>query len=149
MKHGFTIVELVAGVTAAAVLAITFGVVLVYGYRGWKNLHAMAEMERDATLTMRTISRVLRGAQTNDIRTANDWLIVSNVNGVSEQAFRLSSGRLVYTSNGLAGMNLAQADVAEFSCTPVTDGSLVVRLTLSNEAANVQMSLSNVVTLRN
>lgn len=149
MKRGFTIVELVAGVMAAAVLAVTFGVVLVYGYRGWKNLQTMAEMERDATLAMRTISRAARCAQTNDIRVANGLLIVSNANGVAEQAFRLSGARLSYASNGLPGMDLVQADVVAFRCTPVSGGSIMVVLALSNEAANAQMSMSNVVTLRN
>jgi prepilin-type N-terminal cleavage/methylation domain-containing protein len=149
MKTGFTLIELIAGSVAAAVLALTLGTITVYAYRSWTSMQKVAELERDGSLAMRTISRVVRGAQSNAVQTVGGGLIVSNVNAIAEHAFRLSGDRLTYSTNGVSVMNLVQSDASVFSCTPVENGRMTVVLTLRNEAANVMMSMSNVITLRN
>ena len=142
--------ELMVGILAASILAITIGAMLYYSYSGLRKMRALAEMERDGSLAMRTMSRVIRGASSNNIRNvSSSSVIVSNVNGITAQSFTLSSGKLVYTGGMGGAMDLAQTDVAVFNCTPVsTNNQVRVVLTLTN-TAYVTMSMTNIITLRN
>ena len=61
-NNGFTLVELMAGLLSAAVLALVFSAVLVYGYKGWFRLQTEAAMQSDADVAMRTMDRIGRAA---------------------------------------------------------------------------------------
>lgn len=147
---GFTVVELMVAVLAAGVLAITLSSLLFYAYKGWKAVRAYSEMERDGSLAMRTLSRVVREASSNDImNVSSSDLIVSNVDNVVEHRFFQSGGSVVYTRGG-ASMDLVQAGVTEFFCSAVTSNNQITMiLNLNEPTSEAEMSITNVVTLRN
>lgn len=61
-NNGFTIVELLIGIVAAAILALTAGSVLINVYSGWVRSLAMADMERDAAVAIHKLDLAVRGA---------------------------------------------------------------------------------------
>lgn len=61
-QAGFTLVELMVASIAAALLALTVGVMLVNGYLGWVRGLALADMERDAAVAVHAIDLSVRGA---------------------------------------------------------------------------------------
>jgi len=61
-QTGFTIVEVLIGMIAAAVLALAAGTMLASTYRGWFRSLAVADMERDAALAIHTLDLAVRFA---------------------------------------------------------------------------------------
>ena len=59
-KAGFSLLELVAGILAAAILALTAGSMLWYGYRGWKQVGDSIGLQRDMRNSMEVMSRAVR-----------------------------------------------------------------------------------------
>ncbi len=149
-NKGFTLVELMVGMVAAAILALMFGAMLFYGYTGWVRLQAMAEMERSGALAMHTMSRVFRGATATKIKNVSgSSVIVSNVNSIASQSFYRSGETLKYGINGVDRMNLVETGLTAFVCLPVSNNEVRVMLSLRVPAVNMTMSLTNIITLRN
>ena len=61
-RVGFTIVELLIGVSAAAILAVAAGVLLESAFRGSARAKAAVEMEQDASVAIHTIELAIRSA---------------------------------------------------------------------------------------
>ncbi len=99
-KNGFSLVELLAGVTSGAVIALIISATLWYGYKGWTRLTAEKAMQCDADVAMRTINRVARGA-TNATWIAGT-LNITMTNGVAYDFVKQGSwpaGHLKFDSN--------------------------------------------------
>lgn len=135
-KAAFTLVELIAAMASAAVLAVVMGAMMWYSYSGWRSMQAIGEMERDGSLAMRTMDAVIRGG------TSTNPAAVMN-------RFAKSGGRLVYTPGSGGTMDLVQAGVTGFSCVTSANNKVSVGLRLLEPGANVTMSFSNTITLRN
>lgn len=150
--NGFTLVELMVGMLAASVLAITIGSMLFYAYMGWRATRAVSEMERDGSLAMHTMSRVIRGAALRDIKFKSfpyDKVVISNVNNSVEQSFYSSGSSLIYT-NRPDGMTLVQDLVTGFVCVQGSSTNQVkVELYLFEPTAKASMVMTKVITLRN
>lgn len=142
--------ELMVGMVATVILALTFGTMLYYGYIGWGRMQAMAEMERDGSLVMRTMSRAFRGASSNSIQNISPQsVIVSNANSIAAQSFYRSGETLKYGINGVERMDLVQSGLTGFVCLPASNNQVTVILSLRVPAVNMTMSLTNIITLRN
>lgn len=61
-QSGFTAVELTVGMLAGAILAVTVGAMLVYGYSGWRACQRDAELQRDGAVVERLLNWELREA---------------------------------------------------------------------------------------
>lgn len=78
-QYGFTLVELLLGIVAAAILALTAGAILVNGYRGWQRAQRMAEVRRDTTVALRALDWTLRPA---------GYVSITNAAGAVELRYR-------------------------------------------------------------
>lgn len=150
--NGFTVIELLIGIVAAAILAGVAGVLLVNSYQGWVRGGAAAGLERDATLVIHTLELAVRGAS-NAVpgEVGSDKLQVRYPDGVIRSFIVQSSGgrkSLVY-DNGSNTMVLASNTVAVFS-SAVTNRLVRVSLTLTNEDIGLGMACSNIwIRMRN
>jgi prepilin-type N-terminal cleavage/methylation domain-containing protein len=66
-KSGFTLIEVMVGMLAAAVLALTFSAMLIASYRSWENNRDSVKMQNDATLALALIGREIRKSNIEDI----------------------------------------------------------------------------------
>ena len=66
-KQGFTIVELLVAMVAFSIMILAVGLMLIYGWLGWrKNTHSV-NMQRDAVLAMEQIAREVRNSNIAEI----------------------------------------------------------------------------------
>jgi len=143
------LVEVLAGIISAAILGLTMGALLYYNYKGWTGLQAVADMQRDGSLAMNTMNRVIRGASTNmQWVSASSYLLVKNTNNVEGWRFTKTGDRLVYAVSGGSSMDLVRKGVVGFTCIPNTT-NLVVWLNLTESSMNTSMNLTNTIFPRN
>ena len=140
-RQGFTMVELIAVILSSAVLALTAGSMLWYGYVGWKRAGDAVEMQRDSRAAMDVLTRALR-AGTNATFTTG---LVFTVNCYGKPTASVyASGRSLYyipdTSAG-AQTRLVNGTVARFGMTMSTGVSTVI-LVLSNGYTSVSNQMS-------
>lgn len=151
-NSGFTLVELMAGLLATVVLAMTVWVMLVFSAGGWQRAQSLADMERDGSLAMRTMGQVIRNTPTS-----NQWVGASlrlNVysNNTAQWSFTKTgaagvSGSLVYAT-GTRSVALVRTGVTAFACTTVSNQVTVV-LGLREPQGNIEMNMTNIVSMRN
>lgn len=145
--YGFTLVELLIGMVAASILALTAGVLLVNSYRGWIRSLALADLEREGMVAVSAINYAVRGASTNGLACGVDTLTAS---GTVVNAFSVSSSNLIVngdTLNPLVHGRLGKF-VSSYSAVPVP--SVQVTFELCDVQNNVKMTVSNMfIRLRN
>ncbi|MBA7687323.1 hypothetical protein ES703_95784 [subsurface metagenome] len=148
---GFTIVELIIALAAASILAITAGITLVYGYSGWRRNNAAVELQRDATLAMYRLSRVVRGASASDVNTP--FLAGQSAEQLTIQPteFRVNVNGdcLLYDPNtGVEGDEVVIVDgrLETFTVTNLATGTgMSITLELQNENGN-EVTITNATT---
>jgi prepilin-type N-terminal cleavage/methylation domain-containing protein len=146
---GFTLVELMVGVMASAILALTVGAMLFVTYRGWQSIQSVAAMERDGSLAMDTMRRAIRGSSSSRWVSASCRLDVYTNAAVAWQ-FASNNTRLVYTAGG-RGMDLVSTGLTAFSCASVS-GRVTVVVNLrdpSSGGIGATMNMSNTISSRN
>jgi hypothetical protein len=148
--NGFTIVELAVGMLAASILAVTLGVMLFVGYTNWTRTTRALDMQRDTTLAMQTLMRVLRGASLGGVDLSQSHRIDFTTNGVTQSFFQQGSN-LLYNPN-LTGGGTAFPLVrdrmvpASFTVSNITKG---VGVSLQVREGSETMTLSAGIRLRN
>jgi hypothetical protein len=135
-KMGLTIVELMVGMVAASVLALTVGAIMYYSYRGWASVQSVGNMERDGALAMQAVAKEVRGAaSSNVVAVASRFAKVGDV--------------LRYTRAGVS-MDLVRQGVQSFTnIVSASSNQVTVVLNLREPTAGVTMSMTNVVMVRN
>lgn len=157
---GFTIVELLIGMIAAAILAVAAGSLLVSAFRGSARAKAAVEMAQDAAVAIHTVELAIRSASnTVTGEVGVDRLKVRTPSGVI-RAFTVqtSNGRrsLLYNPNDPSGASMVLVDRRLGTFVSATTGKVVrVSMTLSGIDQNAQdiglvMGYSNIwVRMRN
>lgn len=79
--HSFTLIELLVSLVAAAMLALTAGLMVFFGYRTWQRNQDLACLQEDATVALATVSHVLRGASAADVSVSTGQLTVKQRDG--------------------------------------------------------------------
>ena len=116
-SRGLTLVEMAAAMLASTILMISAGVMLVNGYSCWHRNHDVLELQRDATITMATLARAVRGASSGDVsiplpgQTA-ELLVIQTIDG--PLSFDVREGDLVYTSGAGREVTVVQGSLAKF-----------------------------------
>jgi prepilin-type N-terminal cleavage/methylation domain-containing protein len=77
-SQGFTVIELLMGMLASSILALTVGLVIYYGWQGWLRNVESVSMQRDAMIAMRVIEKKIRNAADGSISWSVGTLKVSN-----------------------------------------------------------------------
>lgn len=127
---GFTTIELVAAMLSAAILAITMGAMLEFGYHAWFSLGTRAEMQRDAAVAMDVLTSAVR-AGTN-LSFAAGALTVK-FSGQPDAVIDTSGGTLRY-----------QPSVASSNRCPLVCGTLQdFSVSIASNTATVVLSLSS------
>jgi hypothetical protein len=66
-SDAFTLVEVVAAVASASVLAVTASAMLFYGFTAWRKNQLAVELQRDAGVAANMVSAAVRRASVTDI----------------------------------------------------------------------------------
>lgn len=76
-RSGFSLVELMAGMLAASIVALSVGSILYFSWVSWKRNNDSVNMQRDASLAMRVLAKEIRSSKMSDIETGS-YLKCSN-----------------------------------------------------------------------
>lgn len=127
-REGFTIVELMIGMLAAAIFALAVGSVLFYAWLGWKRNTVSLEMQRDTTLAMRVIAKEIRRTPLQDISPGSSLTCV-NTNGTV--SITVNSGDLQMQVNSDPAFALVRDHVVSFATSTSANGAVRVQLVLN------------------
>ena len=92
--HAFTIIELLAAMLAASVLALTAGLMLLVSYRTWVDNNDYVDLQRDASLAQSIVDRWVREASHWNVTATNGVLTMLTETG-SRRLYR-DSANLIY-----------------------------------------------------
>ena len=142
-NSGFTVVELMAGMLSAAVLALVFSAVLIYGYKGLIRLQAESAMQADADVAMRTMDRIGRGASNATWSASTLTLVMTNG---ATQVFSKSGSNLLWGASTLIANR-----VVTFSCvrTNTSVDKAIVSVSLGLVEGNETLDMPLSIFLRN
>lgn len=146
-RRGLTLVELLAALVAAAVLAVTCGSIFVVFHRTWRRHNAYANLERDAVAALDQIERRVRPLHEDAVTTGSGRLVLDA--GSSRTAFLQSGSDLVYDpdlSHDHDEQTIVAGTLERFSSTPF-EGRVSVVLRLQDDGESVE--LETTVTYRN
>ncbi|MEI6971112.1 MAG: hypothetical protein WCL44_06300 [bacterium] len=149
---GHTLVELIVGAAAAAVLAVTLGAMLFYGYLTWGRNSLAVDLHRDATLAMETLARSLRQASAEGVDLSQpSSIVVSNQGTGILCSFYQQGSNLVFNpavNSGGTPFVLVQGRLspAGFTHSNTTRG---VTLYLNLEQGMEKMKVSGNIAFRN
>lgn len=146
-KAGFTLLELAAAIVAAAILALTAGSMLWYGYRGWKQLGDSIGLQRDMRAAMNVMERAVRSG-TN--MTFSTGLVFTVQYATLPAALVYAAGNSLYYQPNAAvtgsQMTLVGGTLQQFGVGLATN---TVTLTLVLKANQETLSNQVVLTRRN
>jgi len=139
-KQGFTVTELLLAVLATAIMALAVGSVLVYIWKGWIRHAASVEMQRDATLAMRIISREVRRTDIDNIA-AGATLTCVNTNGTF--VFAASGRNLTLKQDNGTAWPLVRGGLSSFQTSKNADESVTVRMDLGivGDSSTIEMNV--------
>lgn len=105
-RAGFSLIELIAGILAAAVLALTAGSMLWYGYLGWRRTGETVELQRDYRAAMDVLTRALRACPSTNMTfvSATAGLVFTCPGKPTARVYR-SGNDLVYVPDTASGGN--------------------------------------------
>jgi len=125
-KQGFTVVELMATIAAATVLALSAGIVLTVGYREWVNDTGIVEMQRDATFAVDMMAKSIREANPSTVTASSGTL------NIGTRSFYSSADDLMYDPNtGTGGDEIVLVPGRLINFVPVLLGNQGVKIDLS------------------
>jgi hypothetical protein len=143
-KQGFTLVELGAGALTAAVLAVTAGAMLFYGYMTWRRARLAVDLQRDGTAAVRMLTTRLREAGASDVAVSAGRVDV--LSRGSAAALYASGSDLVFDPDtGTAGdeQTIVPGRLASFTPAMLDRGvALRFVLTSSEETTTINTFLS-------
>lgn len=151
-QSGFTLVELMVGLIAASILAVTAGLMLAQAYQGWIRAMAVADMERDAAVALHTLDVAVRGAS-NAVPNASGSTLTVDIPPYPSRVFS-SSGTSPRGSLSYNGMTLVNGRLVTFT-NSVANGGITITMTLAgidrnNRDTEVRMGVTNLfIKMRN
>ncbi len=150
-RAGFSVVELLATIVTAAVLAVAMGSVLYFSFAALGRNNERITLQRDATFAFDMISRTAQGASPSEITLATKS-ITFGTNMFRTKRVRFfdnNTGDLVYDPDIAVGGNEQVVINDRLTSFGVTmDGSrLIIRMVVSYSSEN--LTYSNSVTMRN
>ena len=100
---GFTIVEMLAAILSASVLAITVSITLAASYRAWRDNNKYLDLQRETSLARAVGDKWIREASSWEVSATNNILTIASSN-VTQRLSR-SGNTLVFDPNVLAPGN--------------------------------------------
>jgi Tfp pilus assembly protein PilW len=145
-QDGYSLVELLLGILAAAILALTAGTMLFHAYDAWDDNHAAVNLHRDGRNAMDLITRAIRLAAEDDVVAAPDSLTISNIRisnaaGLSTVRFSTSGRDLLFDPDtSVAGndVTLIAAATDTFVVDLSVSGAIGIELGLARDDERIQ-----------
>ena len=144
---GFSLLEMLAGIIAAAVLALTAGSMIWYGYRGWQGLGDSVGLQRDTRAALDVMARAVRTCTNMTFSTGLVFKV--DYSGLPTAQIYAASNSLYYQPDAtVAGtqMKLVNGTLKQFAVSFVTNTATV---TLVLQANRETVSNRVVLTRRN
>ncbi len=132
------------GMVSAAIMALVFSAVLIFGSKGFWRLNREAEMQRDADVAMRTMDRIARAASNATWNVGTSTLTLSLTNGTT-QTFSKPTG----SSNLLWGTSTLIANRVGLFTNAVAPDGATVAVTLRLVEGLETLDMQNSIFLRN
>jgi len=159
-KSGFSLVEVLAALMAASILALTAGIMLFHAYDAWTENHDAVNLQRDGRNAMDLITRAIRNvASSNVVAAVNNNLVLSNVvlnnQGVANTVqFRRIGRNLIYDpdmNTGGDSVLLIDDGVFRFNIdtTPPTPPPGTIRIILRLARGNETIRFDTITRFRN
>ena len=73
---GFSLIDIIMGMLAAAVLVLTMGTMLFYGYKSYVHNSQMLELHRDGTAAVQMLTPKIRGASPSRVTVAGGQITI-------------------------------------------------------------------------
>lgn len=150
-RAGFTVVELLASVVTAAVLAVAMGSILYFSYSALSKNTERITLQRDATFAFDMIARTAQGASPGEITLASGSVTfqTNTFRNKRVRFFNNNTGDLVYDPDMAVGGNeqvVVNDRLSSFGVT-MTGSRLIIQMVVSYSSEN--LTYSNSVTMRN
>ena len=129
-QSGFTLLELLVAMLAAAVLALTAAVMLVYAYRAWQANGDAVLAQQEGTLAVDMLSRSLREAAAVDV-----VILPGRVN-IGPASFYAIGADLVYDPETGAGgdeMTVIDGRLTAFAVSTLPAGGAAIEFQFKDE----------------
>lgn len=126
-RAGLTLVELLAALLAASVLALTMGSLLWYASLGWRRTSEAVNLQRDMRVSMDTLTRMTRHA--TNFAFSTGLVYTARYSGHSPASVYASGGSLYFDPNTATAGNtvtLSSGTVVRFSVAVATNMATVV-----------------------
>ncbi len=143
-RKGFTLIEIMITTIIAAIVIIGLGYIVLTTQRYWVKGGREADLQRDVTLSMDWMKRVLRDGEKVDISDGGASIEVENVREGWKKKFYRDGNNLIMETGGKTEVVVDDLTNLDFSW-GVRD--IGINLTLSKY--NRQLTASSAVTLRN
>jgi len=150
-RAGFTVVELLATVVTAGILAVAMGSILYFSFTALRRNNERITLQRDATFAFDMIARTAQGASPAEITLATKS-VTFGTNAFRTKRIRFfdnNTGDLVYDPDIAIGGNeqvIVNDRLSSFGVTMV-GSRLVIQMVVSYSREN--LTYSNSVTMRN
>jgi prepilin-type N-terminal cleavage/methylation domain-containing protein len=140
-KAGFTLVEMLAALVAAAVLVMTMGSMLWYGFLGLNRTKQAVALQRDMRTSMAALAQMTHSATGMSYSTSGVYVVWFS-NRPPASVYTQSTSNLFFDPNTTAagdGLQLANGTLKRFSVSITTNLATVVlalgnpRDTISNQ----------------
>ncbi|MFC1763096.1 PilW family protein [Planctomycetota bacterium] len=137
-QSGFTLVELLIGLVASAIIALGAGTVLLGGHTSWRGSWDRVNLQRDTGLVLTYITHSIRPASTATVTHNGKTLTVSEPNVTSIFSFDDSQKNLTL-QRGDTIQTLIAGDVESARFTLLEGGVVTIDLRLNEAGRKTQL----------
>ena len=151
VQKGFTLIELTIAMFTGTIVIVAAGMILFFGQKTWNSTWDRANLQRDASYAMLSISRPIKAGTSAQVEGNGEGLRIYNDNEGSWKRFFVVTGASKLTLKGeIVGGNSSETiidDKVEALQFNVTGNTVSIELKLREN--NLQTHFASTVMMRN
>lgn len=151
VRKGFTLIELTIAMFTGTIVIVAAGMILFFGQKTWNSTWDRANLQRDASYAMLSISRPIKAGTSAQVEGNGEGLRIYNDNEGSWKRFFVVTGASKLTLKGeIVGGNSSETiidDKVEALQFNVTGNTVSIELKLREN--NLQTHFASTVMMRN
>jgi len=151
VRKGFTLIELTIAMFTGTIVIVAAGMILFFGQKTWNSTWDRANLQRDASYAMLSISRPIKAGTSAQVEGNGEGLRIYNDNEGSWKRFFVVPGASKLTLKGeIVGGNSSETiidDKVEALQFNVTGNTVSIELKLREN--NLQTHFASTVMMRN